>query len=62
MLMVICKHRRTGKTSLLREGRKFKFGGNVTRNMIETVAKLPKSYKVGEVYISRGYEYTILEI
>ena len=61
MLMVICRHVRTDKKQIIREGRKFKFGGKTTRRMIETAAGLPEEYKVGGKYCKGNFEYLVLE-
>ena len=61
MLMVICKHIRTDKKSIMREGCRFRLGGKITRRMIETTAGLPDGYKVGGKYRKDNFEYLVLE-
>ncbi len=61
MLMVICRHVRTDKKTIMREGCKFRLGGKITKRMIETTAGLPEGYKVGGKYCKGNFEYLVLE-
>lgn len=61
MLTVICKHIKNGNAIILREGRRFKLGGIITKRSIEMVAGLPEYYNVGEWYNKGNYLYIVVE-